>query len=97
MLPAFGGQARIDSAHIFGEQRLETPGPGFDDAMLLELGDQSFRMAILQCAKWPVEQVHVRVDDAEGPDERGVASRSLRRQRLTAGERNSGRAQQRAF
>src|SRR4030095_4177372 len=56
MLPAFGRQTRIDSTHIFGEQRLKTPGPGFDDPVFLELRDQGFRIAILQGAKWPVEQ-----------------------------------------
>ena len=35
MLPAFRGQARIDSAHIFGEERCDTPGPSFDDTMRL--------------------------------------------------------------
>ena len=97
MPSAFRGQTRIDSAHIFGEERFKTPGPSFDDTMLLELCDQNFGLAILQRTKWPVEQIHVGVDDSKRPDGRGSASRRLGRRGLTAEERNSGRAQQRAF
>jgi hypothetical protein len=90
MLAAFGRQTRIDSTHIFGEQRLETPGPGLDDPVPLELCDQSFCMAVLQRAKWPVEQIDIRVDDARGR----AMSGCLRRKRRLADKGNSGGAQQ---
>src|ERR1051325_9157097 len=64
LLPAFGCQSRVDPMHIFGEQRLETASPGLDDPMLLELRDESVRIAVLQCAKWPIEEIHVGVDDS---------------------------------
>src|SRR6185369_11304664 len=100
VLPAFSRQPRVDPIHIFREQRLETPGPSLDDPMLLELRDQSFRVAILQGAKWPVEQIYVGVDDPgrlAGSGNRSFAGRRLCRQRWAAGEGNSGRAQQRTL
>src|SRR5438876_7874008 len=97
MLDAFGRQAHIDPIHIFGEQRLETAGPSLDDPMLLELCYQGLGVAVFQRAERPTEKIHIGVDDSRGlggADDRGVASRSLCRQGLMAGERNSGRAQQ---
>ena len=100
MLIAFGRQARIDPIHILGEERLETAGPGLDDPMLLELCYQGLGVAVFQRAERPTEKIHIGVDDSRGlrgADDSGVASRCLCRQWLMAGERNSGRGQDRVF
>jgi len=49
--PAFVGQPRVDPAHIFGKQRLETPGPSLDDPVFPELCNQGLRVAIFQRAE----------------------------------------------
>src|SRR5207302_11453740 len=90
MLQAFGRKARIDPIHIFGEQRLETAGPSLDDPMLLELCYQGLGVAVFQRAERPTEKIHIGVDDSRGPrgtEDSGVASRSLCRQGMMAGER----------
>ena len=80
MLPAFGRQPRVDSVHTFREQRFEAAGPGLDDAVLPELRDQCFRIAILQGAKGPVEEIYVGVDDSGHRRIGGAGGRSLRRE-----------------
>jgi len=80
VLPAFSRQPRVDPIHIFGEQRFEAARPGLDEAVLLELCDQRFRIAILQCPKRPVEEIYVGVDDSAHRRIGGVGGRRLRRE-----------------
>src|SRR6266487_6857884 len=90
LLHAFGCQTRIDPTHIFVEQRLETSGPSLDDPMFLELCHQGLGVAVFQRAERPTEKIHIGVDESRslgGSGDSGVASRSLCRQRLMAGER----------
>src|SRR5262245_57024434 len=64
MRPAFVCQPRINSVHVFGEERLETPCPGLNDPVLLELCDEGLRVAVLQHSERPVEEIYVCVDDS---------------------------------
>ncbi len=97
MLQAFGRQARIDPTHIFGEQRLETARPSFNDPVLFELRDQGPGVAVFQRAERPTEKIDIGVDDSRGLGGRenlGFAGRRPGRQGTIRGERNGGRAQQ---
>src|SRR5438094_10469636 len=58
MSQAFGRQARIDSTHIFEEQRLETAGPSLDNPTLLELSYQGMGVAVFQRVESPTEKIH---------------------------------------
>src|SRR4030095_14177645 len=100
VLAALGRQPSIAAIHVVREQRLETTSPGLDDSMLLELRDQGFRVAILQCAKWPVEEIDIGIDDSRDPGGSGnsdVAAGALCLQWLLASKGNSGGAQHRVL